>query len=103
MPSATYKLFRTAIHGRKQITCIYRGLYRELCPHILGYKHGKEAALTYQFAGESASGLPADGEWRCLLLAEIRSPRLREGGWHTGTRHTATQACVDIVDVDVNL
>jgi hypothetical protein len=103
MPSAQYRLFRRAILGRKQIICNYRGFHRELCPHVLGHTHGKETALTYQFAGQSSSGLPADGDWRCLVLTEVRSARLRDGGWHTGNRHTATQACVDIVDVDVNL
>ena len=103
MPSPTYQLFRTAILGRKQIACTYQGFYRELCPHILGHKQGQEMALTYQFAGQSASGLPRRGEWRCLSLAQVHDAQLRDGPWQAGTRHTATQACVDIVDVDVNL
>jgi hypothetical protein len=97
-----YRLFREAILTRKQITCIYHQHYRELCPHVLGYKDGQEKALTYQFAGESTSGLPPGGEWRCLVLAQVHSARLRDGEWHTGDRHSKTQACVDIVDLDVN-
>jgi hypothetical protein len=103
VPSATYRLFREAIRARKQVTCTYRGLYRELCPHILGHKDGQETALTYQFGGRSSRGLPRAGEWRCLYLAEVRDPRIRAGRWHTGSRHSQTQACVDVVDVDVNL
>jgi hypothetical protein len=103
MPSRTYGLFRTAILGRKQITCTYRACYRELCPHVLGYKDGQEKALTFQFAGQSTSGLPPKGEWRCLSLAQVHDARIRDGAWHTGHRHTKTQACVEIVDVDVNL
>jgi hypothetical protein len=102
MPSPTYQVFRTAILGRKQITCIYRGKRRELCPHVLGTKGGQEKALAYQFAGESNSGLPPGGEWRCLRLVEVRDARARDGAWHTGSRHSTTQSCVDIVDVDVN-
>lgn len=102
MPSPTYRLFHTAIRGRKQLTCTYRGCYREICPHILGFKQGQEVALTYQFAGQSASRLPPGGEWRCLSLAQVRNARLRDGPWHTGARHSMTQACVDIVDLDVN-
>jgi hypothetical protein len=45
MPSQTYLLFRAAILGRKQVTCLYRGKYRELCPHVLGTKSGQERAL----------------------------------------------------------
>ena len=101
MPSPIYALFRDAIIGRKQITCYYQGLYRELCPHVLGHKHGQETALTYQFAGQSASGLPPDGEWRCLFLAQVHGAQLRDGAWHSRP-HTEPQTCVDIVDVEVD-
>jgi predicted DNA-binding transcriptional regulator YafY len=102
MPSATYKLFRQAILDRKQITCTYQNLYREICPHVLGHKDGHEKALTFQFAGQSTSRLPPAGEWRCFFLAEVSDLRVRDGPWHSGVRHTRAQACVDIVDVDVN-
>lgn len=100
MPSPTYRLFRAAITGRRQITCHYQGLYREICPHILGHKHGHETALTFQFAGQSASGLPPGGEWRCLFLAQVQNVRLRDGQWHS-RHHTEPQSCVDIIDVEV--
>src|SRR6185295_8768803 len=102
MPSSVYRLFRKAILGRKQITCTYHGQDRELAPHILGYNDGQEVALTYQFAGQSNSGLHPGGEWRCLSLAQVQNARLREGRWHSGRQHTKVQACVDIVDLDVN-
>jgi hypothetical protein len=102
MPSQIYQLFRAAIVDRKQITCIYGRYYRELCPHVLGHKDGHEAALTFQFAGQSSSGLPPAGEWRCLVLALVRDAHLRDGEWHTGPRHSSQQTCVDTVEVDVN-
>src|SRR5215467_16103096 len=102
MPSETYRLFHAAIVGRKQITCIYRDRYREICPHILGHTMDDEKALTYQFAGESKSGLPAGGEWRCLFLADVRDARIRDGAWFTGSSHESTQGCVQHVDIDVN-
>ena len=102
MASANYRLFHAAILGRKQITCIYRDRYREICPHILGHSAGEEKALAYQFAGESKSGLPPRGEWRCLFLADVRDALIRDGAWHSGSRHSTTQVCVDHVDIDVN-
>ena len=101
--SANYRLFRQAIFERRQITCIYNGKHRELCPIVLGYKGGKEKCLAYQFAGESTSTLPRGGEWRCLELAKVSNVRLRDGPWHEGRQHRKTQACVDIVDLDVNI
>lgn len=101
MPSPVYQLFHDAIAGRKQVTCSYQGLSRELCPHVLGHKQGQETALTYQFAGQSASGLPPGGEWRCLLLLQVHSAQLRDGPWYSRP-HTQPQTCVDIIDVAVD-
>lgn len=102
MPNATYQLFRTAIVERKQIVCDYGGYYREVCPHVLGHTGRDEMALTFQFAGESKSGLPTGGQWRCFALAEVHNARIREGAWHTGEQHGRPQVCVAIVELDVN-
>ena len=87
---------------RKQILCTYGGYPRQLCPIILGHSQGQEKALTYQFGGQSASGLPPRGNWKCLFLARVADVQLRDGPWHTGGRHTQRQRCVQVVDVDVN-
>jgi uncharacterized protein (DUF433 family) len=36
MPSTTYAAFRNALLVEQQVTCIYGGRPRELCPHIIG-------------------------------------------------------------------
>jgi hypothetical protein len=77
-------------------------LPRELCPHILGHTKDEEVALTYQFGGQSKSGLPPGGEWRCLSLSKVRNAQLRAGPWHAGSSHTRSQPCVEVVDIDVN-
>jgi len=103
MPSEIYRLFAQAIDQRKQIVCVYGGHRRELCPVILGHKRsGEEAALTFQFAGESSGKLPLGGQWRCLLLAGASDVRLRDGRWYSGASHQQPQSCVDVVDLDVN-
>jgi hypothetical protein len=102
MQSPTYDLFRQAMAGRRQIVCTYGGYRRELCPIILGHSAGEEKALTFQFGGGSRSGLPTEGEWRCLWLSKVSDVRLRDGPWHAGSSHSQTQGCVDIVDFDVN-
>jgi hypothetical protein len=102
VPSLIYDLFAEAIASRKQILCTYDGYPRELCPHILGHTKGQEVALTYQFGGQSKSGLPRGGEWRCLSLSKVRNAQLRDGPWHAGSSHTQPQPCVESVDLDVN-
>lgn len=101
--SSTFRIFYQAILERKQLAFVYKGTYREVCPHILGHKKGKETALVYQFAGESAGGLPPKGQWCCFSLSEITDVKMREGRWHSGGSHQKTQQCVDLVYVDVNV
>ena len=103
MPSATYALFRRAILARKLIVCRYQGKRREVAPHILGFKNRIEKVLVFQFGGESNSTLPPGGEWRCFALRDVVDAQTMDGEWHTGGSHRMTQACIDIVDVDVNV
>src|SRR5437764_15185494 len=98
MKSPTYKQFGQAMAERKQIVCEYKGFPREICVIILGHTRGQEKALTFQFGGQSKSGLPPDGEWRCLFLENVRNVHLRDGPWRDGDRHTQLQGCVDAVD-----
>ena len=100
--SPTFSLLHRAILDRRQVTCTYRGHWREVCPYILGHKDGQERVLAYQFAGASSGGLPRGGSWKCLSLAEIRDPATRDGPWHGDAAHHTTQRCVDEVFVDVN-
>lgn len=100
--SRIYNSFSKAMRSRKQILCRYDGCARELCSIILGHTGGQEKALTYQFGGESRSGLPPAGQWRCLFLHKVSNVRLRKGPWHAGDAHTQPQGCVEIVDLDVN-
>jgi hypothetical protein len=100
--SANYQLFEQAMRSRKQIICMYGGYRRELCPIVLGHSQGEEKALTYQFGGESRSGLPAGGEWRCLWLSKVTNTQLHDGPWFAGSSHLREQGCVEEVDLDVN-
>jgi hypothetical protein len=102
MPSRTYALFAEAIRHRKQILCMYDGYARALCPIILGHSDGEEKALTFQFGGDSRSGLPRGDEWRCLFLSKVTHAELRDGAWFTGSGHTRPQGCVEDVDLDAN-
>jgi hypothetical protein len=97
MPSDTYEIFRQAILAKQQVVCTYQGRFREVCPHTLGYKAGQEKALTFQFAGQSSSGLPPEGEWRCLFLAQVVDAELRDGS----PSHLRPQTCVDQVEIEV--
>jgi hypothetical protein len=102
MTSPVYRLFEKAMRMQRPIACVYHGYAREICPVILGHSAGREKALTFQFAGQSKSGLPPGGEWRCLFLSEISEATLHDAPWVAGSSHTQPQGCVEDVDIDVN-
>lgn len=98
---AAYDIIADAIRTKKQITASYQGRYREMCPHVIGRKNGRPQALFFQFAGESKSGLPPGGEWRCIPIEQLEQVQSREGPWHTGANHSRPQTCVSEIDVEV--
>jgi predicted DNA-binding transcriptional regulator YafY len=103
MPSRAYNVFREAILNEKQVTCVYDGHARELCPVIIGRTDGVEKVLAYQVGGGSRSGLPPGGEWRCLTLSRVSDANMRDGPWREGSRHQTGQSCVKDVDLDINI
>lgn len=75
-----------------------------MCPHVLGWKNGREQALFYQFGGDSSRGLDPDGSpknWRCLFLDELTILEVREGSWRTAPNHSRPQVCVDEIAAEV--
>lgn len=107
MPTA-YDVIRQAIAEKKQITAIYDGLPREMCPHVIGTnKEGDQQCLFYQFAGQSSRGIfaltdpNAFQNWRCLKIAKLSNVQAREGKWYSISRHTRSQVCVAKIDLEV--
>ncbi|MEJ4046215.1 hypothetical protein [Erwinia sp. SLM-02] len=103
--SSNYEIIARAIREKLQITAYYQGYYREMCPHALGSKNGRQQALFYQFAGESSRGavLPgATSNWRCIPVDGLTDVTLRPGTWHSAENHSQAQTCVDIIDIEVS-
>lgn len=96
-----YELIRTAIAERHRVIARYKGLHREMCPHILGHTNGRAQCLFFQFAGESSRGLPPGGDWRCMSVARLDSVEIAEGKWHTREDYRRLQTCVEVVDIAI--
>jgi hypothetical protein len=100
--SPAYDQIREAMLTGNPVAVFYAGHRREVCVHVIGLnKNGREQALTYQYGGGSNSGLPADGEWRCMMLGNAHSVEVLSGDWRTGASHNQTQTCVDQIDVEL--
>ena len=101
-----YDLLKQAILNKQQVIATYNGYRREMCPHALGKKNGKEHCLFYQFAGESSSGpiIPgSDKNWRCIPVNGLEDVTIRDGEWHTAHNHSRRQTCIDDIDVEVKI
>ncbi|MNE02403.1 hypothetical protein D3C80_948770 [compost metagenome] len=101
-----YELIKYAIQNKKQVTAVYAGHYREMCPHALGTKNGKQQALFFQFGGESSKGKidsTSPFNWRCLRLVDLEDVQIRDGEWYTADNHSKAQTCVDQIEYEVKL
>ena len=102
MPGDTYNLIRQAILDKHQIVADYHGYRREMCPHAIGTKNGREQALFFQFAGGSKSGLgDPEKNWRCIHIDLLTNVSTRDGDWYTAQNHSQRQSCVGVVDEEV--
>lgn len=103
---STYEIISDAIRNKKQVIAIYQGHSRELCPHAIGTKNGRQQALFYQFGGHSSSGQIVPGSpknWKCLAINGLSNVTVRDGEWHTANNHSEAQTCVDWIDVEVKI
>ena len=101
----TYATVRSAIAEKRHVIARYNGFVREMCPHVIGTKNGREQALFYQFGGSSSSGLSPIGSpsnWRCIPLQTIEIIEIRDGEWYTAHNHSRPQTCVDDIDLEVS-
>ena len=106
MSSPLFELVWDCIVQKKQIVARYKGESRVLCPHVLGYKNGREQALFYQCGGSSGSGLGPVGSarnWRCIPLDGLDDAEARDGPWHTATNAgSRPQTCVEQIVIQVS-
>lgn len=95
---------RRAVSERLIVTGWYGGLPREFCPHILGTASGRWTVLAWQTGGRSDPPLPADGDWQCLPLDDLRHLSVRLGVWHRGrSLPPGAPTCVAQVDTAVDV
>lgn len=99
-----YRMVREAVKTRRPIAAVYHNRYRLLCPHRLGRNKDRQLrVLSYQYGGESESGLKPAGSpsnWRCMALDELSGVELLSGAWQTAPNHSRPAACIVDADVD---
>ena len=100
-----YYVIRDAILNKHSIVAQYNGHVRELSPHVLGRKRGRDQALCYQYGGTSSSGpLAPSGSpdnWRCIAVLKLENVRVVPDVWHSAPHDTRPTTCVDVIEVEV--
>ncbi len=73
LPGA-WACLETALRQRRPVKMSYHGRYRIVCPHALGWQHGRPMILGYQVGGHTSTGtLHPDPRkrWRCMYIDQI--------------------------------
>lgn len=103
--TSTYDIVKQAILDKDSIAARYDGHDREMSPHVIGLKRGRQQALCYQYAGTSSSGPlgppSSPANWRCVVIGKLEKVTVIKGVFHTAPDHSRPQTCVDAIDAEI--
>jgi predicted DNA-binding transcriptional regulator YafY len=79
-----YDILKEAIDKHRCVIITVDGKSRAVAPLALGFKAGRKKVLTFQYRGDSKSGLAAGGAWRCFFLDDISWAKISDDPWQSG-------------------
>jgi len=97
----TDDVLSAAIRDKQCLTGLYDGTIRHFAPHALGAaSDGTPAAFVFQYAGETTTGLPSGGEWRCFRLDRLSHTRRNEHRWRSRSNYSLKrQSCLATIRI----
>jgi hypothetical protein len=100
---AAWATLEQALRQRRPVRARYHDQERVLCPHALGWRHGRAKVLSYQAAGTSRSGLSTDSRqrWRCMFVDEIQDPVIIDSPWRTADNYTHGTNGIEDIEIEV--
>ena len=98
IPTA-WAVLERAIAQRRPVLARYHGDERALCPHALGWKHGRAKLLAYQSSGPTTRAMPPQQRWRSMFVDELVDVRVADGPWQSAANYSPTSNCFDQVEV----
>jgi len=95
---AVFEILKEAIEKRRCVSMLADGRRREVAPLAIGFKGAQKKVLTFQYRGDSNSGLAAGGAWRCFLIDNIAWAKIIDDPWQSGNYPVAkTESSFDYV------
>lgn len=99
-----WTVLATALIQRRPVLAVYHGHQRLLCPHALGWKHGRAKVLAYQADGTTSNGaLPPDPRqrWRSLYLDDLHQLLISDQPWQTADNYTPHHNGIDQLEIAI--
>jgi hypothetical protein len=101
-----WALLERALIERTPVQVRYHGHQRVLCPHALGWKHGRPKMLAYQTGGTTSHGPLPDNphqRWRSMFVDEIEDPVITDGLWQSANNHSPNSNCIDDLEIAISI
>lgn len=100
---AAWATLEQALRQRHAVRARYHDQERVLCPHALGWRHGRAKVLAYQAAGASHGGLSPDPgqRWRSMFVDEIQDPVIIDGPWQTADNYRHGANGIEDVEIEI--
>ncbi|MCW5736278.1 MAG: hypothetical protein KIS73_19275 [Enhydrobacter sp.] len=85
-----------AIRERRCVTVVHDGTTRRVAPHAVGFtRDDVPAVFVFQYAGQTTSTLPFEGEWRCLHFAHLSHASENGDRWRSPSNYSLSrQTCL---------
>ena len=98
---AAWAILEQALTDKRPVRARYRGSERVLCPHALGWKHGRPKVLSYQSGGTTSQGplSPGPQAWRSMFIDEIEDLTITDTPWQTAANFSHGSNCFDVVEI----
>ena len=93
--TTAWAVLHTALARRQTVQVRYHDRLRILCPHALGWKHGRPKVLAYQQAILHDTPAHDPRGWRSLFVDEITDAVLTHHPWKTPDNYTPHTTGID--------
>ncbi|MGI8684820.1 MAG: hypothetical protein ACR2MO_06990 [Acidimicrobiales bacterium] len=100
-----WAVLEQALANKRPVQARYHGTERVLCPHALGWKHGRPKVLSYQSGGATSRGALTQGPhaWRSMFIDEIEELSIADGPWQTARNFSHDSNCFDDLEIALDI
>jgi hypothetical protein len=103
---AAWVVLERGIVERAPVRLRYHGQERLVCPHAMGWKHGRAKVFALQVAANNDGSLPRGPHrsWRSLFVDEVEDATIAEGDWHSTPGYVCASRFngIDVIEVAVS-